>query len=207
MCLGPSHVVLAALLPFTSACVSASELCVRVTDESSQPLPAAQVVVRELKTGMAREEMKTDPQGKACASNTPEGPYSVEASLEGFLHGLYFPVSVTYSRPSLVVIRLPLGDVMEDTVSRNVTVSGSLFYKGVPVRYANICLRGIKDGYVSCTKSNDLGEYAFLIPAGLYELNLTLPDGSPRSTRLDFSTPGAVYRNAIRVSDMPAKSR
>jgi hypothetical protein len=81
----------------SARCLSAAELCLRVADEGQQPLPAARVHVVSLGDGQAHDR-QTDANGSSCLSGLPEGLYSVEASLQGFLHVRYYPVRVSYSK-------------------------------------------------------------------------------------------------------------
>jgi hypothetical protein len=102
--------------------VRASEMCVTVNDSEDRPLPNAWINVIELVAASADHDLaaksynkSADSNGSACFT-LPEGTYSVEAGVMGFLNVRYYPVRLTYPNPLALLFRLPIGDVTEGGV-------------------------------------------------------------------------------------------
>ena len=104
--------------------LTASELCVVVIDEANLPLPNAWInVTRMLKptadannSPIKAYNSSTDAKGAACLA-IPEGTYSVEVGLTGFLNVRYYPVRLMYPYGRRLNFQLPIGDVTEDGVT------------------------------------------------------------------------------------------
>ena len=82
----------------TSAFLCASEVCVNVSDFSEQPLANAWINVTDLAAGKIRST-QSDSKGSACLPGLPEGLYSVETGLTGFLNVRYYPVRISPQFP------------------------------------------------------------------------------------------------------------
>ncbi len=167
-----------------------AQLCVSVDDDSRLPLANAWVNVTALLppdggvTGS--HHGSTDSKGKACIS-LPEGMYSVEVGLIGFLNVRYYPVRVTYPSVSQLSFRLPIGDVREGGVAPEAVLSGTLLYENKPVQDAKVCILQKTDAAaVACEVTNEFGEYALSVPPGDYNTVVR-------------TTQGAVYKSTISV--------
>jgi hypothetical protein len=167
---------------------------VTVTDFSRLPLPSASVAVTHLTSGKVFS-LITDKKGQACAKTIPEGLYSVQAGLTGFLYVTYHPVRVSANTPARLTFSLPIGEVTEGGIDDNATLSGTLIGKdGRPLKSAQICASS-GSGVNQCIETNELGEYAFVIPAGQYTITIQSANHR-RELKIDMSTPGE-YRNKL----------
>jgi hypothetical protein len=182
--------------------VHASEMCVRVDDYADLPLPNAWVNVTDLRnTGVDSTTVRTfnkstDSRGKACLA-VPEGTYSVEAGLTGFLNVRYYPVRVVYPNPVELSFRLPVGDVIEGGVSPEALLSGTLQLDGSAIEGAKICvLQQSGPGVVVCGLTNVFGEYALSVPPGVYRTELRTPRGQIYRSTVDVRHPGH-YRDRV----------
>jgi hypothetical protein len=180
----------------------AADLCATVLDITHLPLPSASVNVESLATGKAYLA-RADQRGTACLS-VPEGLYSVEASLTGFLHVKYYPVRATAEAKQNLIFWLPLGEIREGPFGGDSTLSGTMLSRGAPIESADVCVIGPGGAPRTCTVTNDLGEYALVVPPGAYETEIRTRDGHVYRSRVDISTPG-VYRNRLSLSAGMAK--
>jgi hypothetical protein len=177
----------------------ASTLCVEVMDPANLPLPNAWVNI----VGLATNKLytaRTDRKGRACVSRLPEGLYSVESGLTGFLNVRYYPVRVTYPATHELQFRLPFGEITEGGLSQEATVTGTLKQGDTPVQSASICIFGLQeDTPITCTVTNDLGEYALSLPPKTYRVEVRISGGEIQRSKIDVSTAGS-YRNLITVT-------
>jgi hypothetical protein len=156
----------------------------------------ASLKTNKLYTGQA------DSNGKACITSLPEGLYSVEAGLAGFLNVRYYPVRVKYPAVEQLQFRLPLGEITEGLLSQEATVAGTLKVGDNPVEGANICILELEHNTrVTCARTNDLGEYALSLPPGVYAVETRMLDGAVHHSKINVSAPGS-YRNLITVTEM-----
>jgi len=175
---------------------AAASLCVKVEDPGNLPLPDASVSAVNLNTAKLYTG-RTGREGRVCLSGVPEGLYAVEVGLAGFLNVRYYPVRIAPVATHELRFLLPFGEITEGTVAQEATLSGTLTQEGAPVQNASICVLTAQAGsVVKCTSTNDLGEYALIVPTGLYSVELRLPNGSVRRKRLDVSRPG-FHRNVV----------
>jgi hypothetical protein len=140
---------------------------------------------------------ETDSQGNACFLKIPEALYSVEVSLQGFLTAKYYPLRVSYPEKSGLTIRLPLNNANRDTVAQEITLSGTLRKNDEPAQAVSICLLRSNGDQVACTTANDLGEYAIIAAPGVYQMELKPFSGKTYRSKIDLSTPGALYRDRV----------
>jgi hypothetical protein len=180
----------------TSITLAGSEMCIKVLDEAGQPLPRARVQVSSLSTAKSHQRA-TDSQGNACFLDIPEGLYSVEVSLQGFLTAKYYPLQVSYPEKNGLTVRLPLSNVNGDNMAQQITLSGTLWRSGKPAEAVSICLFRSDRSRVVCTLTNNLGEYAVIAPPGTYEVELKPSSGSAYRSKIDLSTPGASYHDRL----------
>jgi hypothetical protein len=166
-------------------------------DYAKLPLPSATITATNLGTGKAYQA-RSHKDGSACISEVPEGLYSVEASLTGFLHVKYFPVRITASETAKLSFWLPFGEIEEGGIGQESTVSGTLLSRGLPAEAAEICLLRVDTAAKSCTITNDLGEYALVVPPGAYDTEVRTKGGAVYKSRIDVSTPG-IYRNRLSL--------
>ncbi|HWB85862.1 MAG TPA: carboxypeptidase-like regulatory domain-containing protein [Bryobacteraceae bacterium] len=188
----------------SGASAFASGLCATVMDYARLPLPAASLNVRSLMTGKSYVA-KTDKSGSACLPELPEGLYSVEASLVGFLHVRYYPVRLIAAEKVALSFSLPFGDLTEGGFSEESTLSGTLLKGGSPVESAQVCITETSGGSRTCTVTNDLGEYALIGPAGTYTTEIRTRDGKIYKSKIDMSVQD-IYRNRLSV-DANAQKR
>jgi len=86
-----------------------------ITDSSGQPIPAAQVVVRNLGTGDTRE-LRTEPNGRYHAPLLPPGEYEVKASHTGFQTVDRRGIRLAVGQDAVVNISLEVGRMAEELV-------------------------------------------------------------------------------------------
>jgi hypothetical protein len=154
--------------------------------------------------GGLSQDRQTDTNGNSCLPALPEGLYSVEASLQGFLNVRYYPVRVSYPQKNALTLKLPIGDISGGGLGSGISLSGTLLKMEKPAQAAEICLLKLAGGRLACTTTNDLGEYALLVPPGIYNVNLKLSSGTSYRYRIDVSATGALYRNLLFI---PKQSR
>jgi hypothetical protein len=123
---------------------SAARLCVVVHDYADLPLSGAWVNIIDVTTAKANAgsqapsySISTDAAGKACKT-LPEGTYSVEAGLTGFLNVRYYPVRVALPYVVDLSYRLPNGPVGEGGVEQEAILSGTLRVDGKPLEDTKI---------------------------------------------------------------------
>jgi hypothetical protein len=173
----------------------ASDLCVAVDDYADLPLPGASVTAIDLVKGGTRYDVKTDSKGRACLLKLPEGVYSVEAVLTGFMNVRYYPVRVVYPDTTELSFRLPFSEITEGGFTREVVLSGTLRFQGKPLVNAEVCALE-SNGKKSCTTATDIGEYALSLAPGSYDIQIRTFDGKRLHSRVDLTTPGA-YRDSL----------
>jgi len=192
----------------------ASELCVTVEDYAELPLPNAWTNVTELvrtenNTPAKTYNTSTDSKGKACVA-VPEGMYSVEVGLTGFINVRYYPVSVTYPNAVELSFRLPNGPVGEGGVEQDAILSGILRLDGKAVAWAKICIRQNTDraSIVTCGLTNDFGEYALSVTPATYRIEIRTARGDIYRSTMTISNPG-YHRNIITIqgASEPARQR
>ena len=184
--------------------IFASELCATVMDYARLPLPSASITATNLTTGRSYSA-RSDSKGMACLSDVPEGLYSVEASLAGFLHVKYYPVRAVPFAKQALSFWLPFAEIEEGGLGDESTLSGTLLRGIAPVQAAEVCLVAATGTPRTCTLTNDLGEYALLVPAGVYLTEIHTKDGRVYKSQIDMSAPG-IYRNRLSLdgkSDRP----
>lgn len=188
---------LCSLSLLAAPCAWASVLCATVMDYAQLPLPTVSLTIINLTTGKAYQG-RTDKSGVACVANLPEGPYSVEASLAGFLHVKYFPVHVVTANKQNLRFWLPFAELSEGGITEDSSISGTLSWHGSTLPFAEVCLS--RQTSRTCTTTNDLGEYALVVAAAEYEAEVRSNKGTIFRSSIDLSTPG-VYRNRIVLKE------
>jgi hypothetical protein len=175
-----------------------STLCVKVTDYAGLPLQDASVVIVNLATKNLYNT-NTARNGAVCVSQIPEGLYSVEAGLTGFLNVRYYPARLTSLAPLELRYRLPFGEITEGGVTEDAIISGTLQQEEKALIGANICVFEIdRSSSLRCVATNDLGEYALSLPPGVYRVEVRTLVGSTHRLKVDVSKPG-LYRNLITI--------
>jgi len=185
----------------------ASSICATVTDLPGHPLHVATVRVVSLVDPDAHYSSAVDASGKACIDHLPEGLYSVEAGTGsgGFLNVRYYPVRVAFPDDVTFSIPLPYGEIREGGVRTDAVLSGTLLEAGRAVDGIKICLRENNEPIpAGCTVTNDLGQYALVVPPGKYRVELAR--GNSRepisSVPIELPTPG-LYRNEVSMPQVP----
>jgi len=187
---------------------NASELCLIVNDPANLPVPKAWVNVTAL---LARDAagppetytMTTDAKGKACLA-VPEGTYSVEVGMTGFLNVRYYPVRVVYPFAPKLVFQLPFGELTEGGMTGEADLVGTLLYKGKPAEYVEVCvLKKASDAIIACGKTNYFGEYALSVPPGSYRTEIRTKDR--QVFRSNVTVPGVgTYNNKLVIPSQPS---
>ncbi len=192
--------VVVVVLASLCSSAKAASLCVSVLDPSNLPLPDASVNAVNLATNR-RIGGRTDRAGKACLSALSEGLYSVEVGLIGFLNVRYYPVRIAPVVMHELRFQLPFSEITEGSLAQEATLSGTLKENGIPVQSAKICIfENGREGALptACGVTDDLGEYAIVVPTGVYTIELRLPRGSIQRSKVDLSVPG-FHRNSLNV--------
>jgi hypothetical protein len=175
--------------------LSASELCVRVIDEADLPLPHARLNVTRMVNAPGEDSRtyngSTDSKGQACIK-IPEGTYSVEVGLTGFLNVRYYPVRVMFPNSSKLNFRLPLGDITEGSIVPEAILSGILQNDGKAIEGATICiLQQSSSAVVACGLTNVFGEYALSVPPGIYNTEIRTAVGEVYHSTASVPRPGS----------------
>jgi hypothetical protein len=181
----------------TGTPVIASDICATVMDYARLPLPSAILNATNLITGKSYAA-KSDQKGVACFAGIPEGLYSIEAGLEGFLHVRYYPLRVTSSQTQKLTFWLPFAEINEGGFTEESILSGTLLASGSAVESAEVCIEGAAGSPRTCTVTNDLGEYALVVPAGVYQTQIRTRGGKVYKSKVDISVPGT-YRNRLSL--------
>jgi hypothetical protein len=90
---------------------------------------------------------------------------------------------------------LPLGEITEGGIETESTLGGTLYGSGAALK-ADICVT--REGFKSCTTTNDLGEYVLAVPAGMYDVEIRTFSGERFKSKIDLTTP-AVYRDLLKI--------
>lgn len=184
--------------------LGASAVCVRVSDYADLPLHDAWVTVTDLQTNKVFNT-RTGRNGDACASQIPEGLYSVEVGMTGFLNVRYYPVRITSLATQELMFRLPFGEITEGGIAKDAILSGTLRQNDQTIAGATICaLSPERDLPITCGVTNDLGEYALSLVPGSYRIEVRVRGEAVQRTSIEISAPG-IYRNRVVVP--PAKDK
>jgi hypothetical protein len=194
---------IALMLGFTSQ-VAGSEICADIVDYSGLPLPNSSLVATNLQTGKSFTT-KSNYAGRACLGKVPEGLYSIEAGLRGFLNVRYYPVRVRFpDRPNLK-FQLPFSEITEGGLGQDAILSGTLQDKDAPLEGAEVCVLQQDGTRAACTITNELGEYALTVSPGSYKGEIKAANGKVYRSIINLSRPG-LYRNQFALqADQPAK--
>jgi hypothetical protein len=184
-----------------SSSLMASSICATVKDISGRPVRSASIVAVNLLAPTSQFSTTVSPSGKACLERLPEGLYSVEAASPGLGHlkVKYYPVRVTYPDDVTLSFDLPIGEITEGLGLSEATLSGTLIRDGSPVESVRLCLfQGDRPSPVSCTVTNDLGQYALVVTPGVYRIEVNPREGKTKKQQIDLSQPG-YYRNLVSL--------
>jgi len=199
--------MLASALVIAMGCgerLGASTLCLRVSDYGDMPLQGAWVNIVNLQSNKLYTE-RTDPDGRACITQIPEGLYSVETGLTGFLNVRYYPVRVKYPAVQQLQFRLPFGEINEGPLVQEASIAGTLKQGDTPTKGVTICIFQVeRDTPLTCATTTNLGEYAFSLPPGMYIAEVRLPGGETQRSKIDVTTAGS-YTNLITVMPVTAQ--
>jgi hypothetical protein len=165
-----------------------------VDDYANLPLPGASIVVTELVEG-SHYNAKTDANGRACLPKLPEGIYSVEAVLAGFMNVRYYPVRVAYPATTKLSFRLPFSEITEGGFAEEAVLSGTLRLRGKPLINAEVCALE-SNGKKHCTTATDTGEYSLSLAPGTYDVQIRTFEGKRLHSKVDLTTPGT-YRDSL----------
>jgi hypothetical protein len=178
--------------------LAASAVCVNVNDYAGLPLHNAWVTATDLQANELFNT-RTDRKGGACVSEIPEGLYSVEVGLTGFLNVRYYPVRVTSMATQELKFSLPFAEITEGGIANEAVLSGTLKEADVAIGGARMCVLSLdRDLPITCTVTNDLGEYAVSVPPGTYRVEVKAPGEAAQQSRIEIPAPG-IYRNRISL--------
>ena len=181
----------------------AASVCATVVDPADIPLPHASIKIASLSEVARHYEGVTNDQGKVCMRAVPEGIYSVEASLGGFLNVRYYPVRINRTdapNPVDLSFRLPISWVGEGLLVKESIISGSLKAENHGKSGIRICL--FREGALlptACDITDDIGEYAVAVQPGLYWVEMSTLDKNVLLRRkINLSVPG-IYRDRLSL--------
>jgi hypothetical protein len=157
------------------------------------------ITVRKLSGDKFDASSQTDSGGSYSFPELPDGEYSVEATLRGFVGVSYKPVRIYFPAQVRRDFVLAVAFVGGDAVYASSELVGELIWKGARVPRANICLFRLDGPYrPTCTSTNGLGQYYLDVPPEKYNSTVSGDGGLSVSQSLDLSTPGE-YRNKIKL--------
>lgn len=194
-------------------CLVGSEICVTVDDYAEMPLSRAWVSIVPLPrpkngdkeaTSVSRTHAgSTDKNGRACFE-VPAGRYSVESGLMGFLNVRYYPITVTPAHRTELPIRLPIGEVIGDSVSSEATLFGTLRRDGYVLQGVTVCLLR-EESVVICQRTNAFGEYVLSVAPGEYHVEIrNFRNELISSLKVDAAFPEP-YEDLIIIENRAAK--
>lgn len=173
----------------------------RVVDETGGPLPGAKVTAHKVSGEQFDESSQTDSQGRYSFPELPDGEYSIEGTLAGFVSVSYKPVRIYFPAQVAWNFVLSVAAFGGDAVYASSELVGELRWKGARVSRANVCL--ITPGGPHrpvCTATNRLGQYFLDVPPGTYIVTVDGEGGLKSRQPLDMTAAGE-YRNKITLSD------
>ena len=172
-----------------------SSLCVAVKDPVNLPLPGATVTATAL-LEEKQEVERTDNKGAACFKDLPEGWFTVETSMAGFLTVRYYPVRLVPENLTNLKFELPLGEITEARVTKEALVAGTLKLRDKPVPAAQICFkRTLANSSARCVHTTGDGEYVLYVLPGDYQIDITA--GAKVFSSTLHVLAGATYRNPL----------
>jgi hypothetical protein len=187
--------VLAAVLSATGLAHAA--LHGRVVDETGGPLRGATVTLHKLSSEQFDESSQTDSEGRYSFPELPDGEYSVEGSLTGFVAVSYKPLRIYFPANVECNFVLRVAGFGGDAVYATSQIVGELRWRGDRVPLAKICLASAAEPRrQACTTTNRLGQYFLDVPPAIYVVTVDDGAGLHVRQRLDMSAAGE-YRNKI----------
>ena len=200
-----ARAAIAILILFTSEAGGWASVALsgHVTDATGGSLPSATVTVHKLSGDHLDESSQTDSQGRYSFAELPDGEYSVEAVLTGFVSVSYKPVRIYFPAGAWWNFVLTVAGFGHDAVYASSEVVGELLWRGARVSTANICLtRSDGPHQPICTVTNRLGQYFLDVPTAIYVVTVDKGGDLHTTERLDLTTAGQ-YRNKIAVEGAP----
>ncbi len=162
-----------------------------VLDATSQPVPGAAVVIRDVETGYVRRTV-SDARGRFVAPAMPVGTYAIEGTLQGFSPARRSGVALTVGHTETIELRLVVGGVSE---SITVEAQASIDTTGGATA-SSINLRAIADLPV---RGRNFTEFAQLTPAVVQESDrFGLVIGGQRSINSNVAIDGADFNDPLQ---------
>ncbi len=181
---GANASLLLRLLLFAACLPSAQagNLCVTTRDPAGQSLPGVSVTIAKrtdeaASLPFAPTQTRTDAAGQACFFQIPDGSYSVELALHGFLTATYQPIRVDVLRPASLAVGMLFGQVIELDISRIARITGVIRFRDEPAAEARICVyEGDSRHPANCSRPDRFGQFGLLVEPGAYVLEVTRQD-------------------------------
>jgi hypothetical protein len=172
----------------------------RVADESGGPLPTATVSVRKLSGEQFIQSSQTDSHGRYSFPELPDGEYSVEAALAGFVSVTYKPMRIYFPAEVREDFVLGVAAFGSDAVYTSSQLVGELMWRGARMPAATICVtKASEPPHPICTVTNGLGHYFLDLSPAIYTVTIDFGRGLHAKDRLDLRTAGQ-YRNKISLA-------
>ena len=184
----------------------ASKICVTVDDETALLLAGAVVRIVSLSDAELVYFIVTDRKGSACSDDLPSGLYYVDANLAGFRNVRYYPVRAHGTEDINLSFRLPFVDeellpLEVPAAPRESKMVGKLLAKDRSPASISICFfQQQDDSPVACTDTNSAGEYALVVPPGVYRVEMTEASGRKQigTSTVDLSE-GSTYTDLLSL--------
>ena len=169
----------------------------RVDDENGDPLRDATVRLHKLSGEQFDESSQTNSEGHYFFREVPDGEYSVEGSLTGFVSVSYKPIRIYFPANVECNFVLRAAAFGGDAVYSTSELVGELRWRGDRVPIAKICLAtAAEPSRQACTTTNRLGQYFLDVTPAVYIVTVDNEAGLHVRQRLDMSAAGE-YRNKI----------
>jgi hypothetical protein len=156
-----------------SCCYGSDAIQGRITDFSGAALSGATVRVLSLNDRSEIGRAKSGADGLYAVRDIPDGTYSLEASLSGYLSVAYYPVRVEFPKTYNLNYQLPALITNPDELRTEARVFGVAMLGLKLVGGLKVCLS--KPGSAdlpSCGYTDGMSRFFIAVPAGGYELSV-----------------------------------
>jgi hypothetical protein len=170
----------------------------RVSDASNAPIAGATVTLQMIGKPQETFTAKTGKDGIYEFREVPDGSYSIEAGMKGYVSVRYAPIHILFPFGFERDFRLPADEVYESDAPDKAHVAGELKVADKPIGGVRVCLRRRQEEF--CTTTNRLGQYSLLVPPGSWLAVVTAQKDKSVlwRQRLQLAKPGE-YRDQIHI--------